>query len=145
MRGRSVARYARAVVLAVRFVVVLGALEVALRVTSVPRAARAFGVPLLEDGGPSDGDFDLSSLDDDEVLALRVLRRALRLPGVNGTCLRSSVLAGRVLRSRSPRLVLGVTKADGVVRAHAWLRVAGRDLDLERGSGYRVLAVGGKG
>ncbi|MFI2103221.1 lasso peptide biosynthesis B2 protein [Isoptericola sp. NPDC019693] len=130
-----------AVPLALRLLGALLLLERRLRRWDVARVARRYDLPLLASAGPASGDLDPGTLDAAEVRRLRVLRRVLRLPGVNGTCLRSAILAGRVLRHRRPELVLGVAKTSGVVRAHAWLRVDGRDLDLDRGAGFRPLAV----
>ncbi|MFE7407841.1 lasso peptide biosynthesis B2 protein [Isoptericola sp. NPDC057559] len=141
MTVASSVRRLRAVPRAVRFVGALLLLEGRLRRWGLPRLADRYGLALLSSPAPAAGNLDLAALDDREVQDLRVLRRVLRLPGVNGTCLRSSVLAGQVLRRHRPALVLGVAKSDSVVRAHAWLRIDDRDLDLDRGAGFRPLVV----
>ncbi|SKC37330.1 lasso peptide biosynthesis B2 protein [Krasilnikoviella flava] len=141
MTAPAALRRLRAVPLALRFLGALLLLETRLRRWDVARVARRYDLALLASPEPAAGDLDPGTLDDAETRELRVLRRVLRLPGVNGTCLRSAILAGRVLRDRRPALVLGVAKAGGVVRAHAWLRVDGRDLDLDRGTGFRPLVV----
>ncbi len=134
-------RRVSAVPLALRLLGALLLLERRLRRWDVARVARRYDLALLASAEPASGDLDPGALDDAERRRLRVLRRVLRLPGVNGTCLRSAILAGRLLRHRRPALVLGVTKAGGVVRAHAWLRIDDKDLDLDRGTGFLPLAV----
>ncbi|CAM3724676.1 lasso peptide biosynthesis protein [Isoptericola cucumis] len=134
-----------AVPLAVWFLASALVLEARLRRWDLARVAQHYGLGLLSTPGESLGDLDLAGLGAREVRELRVLRRVLRLPGVNGTCLRSTVLAGRVLRARHPALVLGVAKTGGVVRAHAWLRIGRHDLDLDRGTGFRPLVVDHQG
>ena len=58
-------------------------------------------------------------------LALAVLRRA----PVADTCLRRALLLGHRWAALSPTLVIGVRETDGLVAAHAWLRIDGIDLD----------------
>lgn len=60
-------------------------------------------------------------------LAQAVLRRG----PVEETCLRRSLVVGHRLAPLGPALMIGVRDDDGHPRMHAWLRVAGLDLDPE--------------
>jgi hypothetical protein len=44
-------------------------------------------------------------------------------------CLRRSLVCGRRVRAWAPALVIGVAVVGGEVKAHAWLRFDGVDLD----------------
>lgn len=60
-------------------------------------------------------------------LAQAVLRRG----PVEETCLRRSLVVGHRLAALEPALLIGIRDDEGTPRMHAWLRVAGRDLDPE--------------
>lgn len=123
--------------------------EAGLRTVGLRRTATLLGLRL--GGAPGAAvrpAFDTGRLTAGELRALRIDRRVLALRGVNGTCLRTALLLGRTLRSRHPQIVLGVRRDDGgQIRAHAWLRIDGADLDPEGATGlYRefeqVLTTG---
>lgn len=105
------------------------AVEVGLRVLPLPRVARAVGAPLRLDGG-SDAAQDarprLGARGDDQV---RAVGRVMRRWPFGDTCLRHALVAGQRLRRFRPELVVGVTKVNGVVRAHAWLELESGVLD----------------
>jgi len=109
-------------------VLLLGCAEIALRVASLPRAARWFGATLdLTDAvpGPRSGAVDLSLSERRKLAALaRVARHWPFAP--NGACLRHSLSAAHVLRSQRPALRLAArTRAPGAFTAHAWTEVRG--------------------
>jgi hypothetical protein len=119
--------------------------EAALRFLRLPTVARLAGVELRLDGGwrpaPS-GDLPLTPRESRAVeLAVSVLRRG----PIDDSCLRRSLLVGHLLRRRRPVLEIGVTKRDGVVRAHAWLEVQGATLDGGLPEGYALLAPPARG
>ncbi|MGC0142895.1 lasso peptide biosynthesis B2 protein [Pseudactinotalea sp. Z1732] len=117
------------------------AVEFSLRTTSVDVVARRFGAPLVRERRSSQAPVSpTTELSVREVRQLQIQRRVLALPFINGTCLRTSVMTGYILRERCPELVIGVRKTDGKVEAHAWIRVDGADLDLERQAGFEPLA-----
>ena len=99
--------------------------EAMIRVWPLPRVARILGFSLAH------ADSDVASprsltLSAAERRQLRCVRRVMRhWPLCEGTCLRESLLFGRVLRKRKPRLVLGVAPANGSFIAHAWLDIGG--------------------
>lgn len=126
---------------AMRLALLWLAVEVSLRTTSVDVVARRFGAPLITgERGTQAPVLPMSELSAREVRQLQIQRRVLALPFINGTCLRTSVMAGYALRQRSPELVIGVRKTQGKVEAHAWIRIDGADLDLEGQSGFEPLA-----
>jgi hypothetical protein len=64
-----------------------------------------------------------------EAAGLRAVRTVLTRGPVPSTCLRRALTAGWVLRRHDPELRVGVSKNAGEVTAHAWLIVAGANLD----------------
>ncbi len=61
--------------------------------------------------------------------------------GRSGPCLRSSLVVGRRLEPLRPVLCLGVRRDRAGLRAHAWVHVAGIDLDLDPGD-WAPLPIG---
>lgn len=121
-----------------RVTVLAAVLEIAIRTVRLPMLARWVGVDLVLDGsvGTPRLPSPLSAEEEDLVdLAYRVLAHR----PFDGTCLRRALLAGRLLRHRSPVLRLGVAKSDGAVLAHAWLEIDGVSLEPEDEVGYEVL------
>lgn len=106
--------------------------ETGLRTVGLRRTAALLGLRLGGAPGTTPRTaFDTAQLTSRELRALRIDRRVLRLRWVNGTCLRTALLLGRTLRSRDPQIVLGVRRDGAEIRAHAWLRIDGADLDPE--------------
>ncbi|MCK0117889.1 lasso peptide biosynthesis B2 protein [Isoptericola sp. S6320L] len=107
--------------------------ETGLRTVGLRRTAAMLGLRLGGAPGTTPrAAFDTARLTAGELRRLRIDRRVLRLRWVNGTCLRTALVLGHSLRSRDPQIVLGVRRDDGGhIRAHAWLRIDGTDLDPE--------------
>lgn len=105
----------------------------------LPTLADGLGVPLVTNGGIlATEPFD-ERLTADERRSLRAVRRVLRHWPWDDTCLRRALATGYALRHRGPSLRVGVTKTDGVVKAHAWLEIDGRTLDPDAPSTYLSL------
>ena len=109
-------------------VLLLATAEASLRVADLRRVARWFGATLeFTDTAPglAVGALDISV---SERRRLAVLSRvAQRWPlAPQGACLRHSLSAAHVLRSRRPRLRLSVGRTSpGDIAAHAWIEVDG--------------------
>ena len=103
-------------------------LEVVLRRRSLPRLAAWAGVALDTGARPGALPLGLPSAGADRRAVAAVQRVYGRWP-VEGTCLRQSLVAGRMLRHLEPRLHVGVGRDAGTVRAHAWLEVQGHTWD----------------
>lgn len=73
-------------------------------------------------------------------MRLRIARRVMRNWPVEGVCLRHALVAGHRVSDLNPTLRIGVARtAPDVMKAHAWLEIAGRSLDVEA-SDYELLA-----
>ncbi|UFU02400.1 lasso peptide biosynthesis B2 protein [Ruania suaedae] len=96
------------------------AVEVCLRTLPLPRTARIFGVSLRTTGGSTVAPRQ-AVLGRRGRLQARAVQRVMRHWPFDDTCLRHALVAGHRLRRFGPELVIGVTKVDGAVRAHAWL------------------------
>lgn len=107
--------------------------EVALRLVALPRLAAAVGAPVClrpEPGEHADPAVFLGPADAARLRAVQILMR--RWPfGARGPCLRHALVAGRLLRHRRPRLVLGAMRDERGATAHAWLLVDGVALDAD--------------
>ena len=107
--------------------------EVALRLVALPRLAAAVGAPVClspEPGEQADPSTLLGPADAARLRAVQILMR--RWPfGARGPCLRHALVAGRLLRHRRPRLVLGAMRDERGATAHAWLLVDGVALDAD--------------
>ncbi len=124
--------------LGLRVVAWFALVEVGLRARPLPALCRWLGVR-LEPGPPPAPSRHLTSE--------RAMRTARAVNRVNarwpwgGTCLRRSLVLGRLLADLSPTLVLGVRRDDaGEIAAHAWLEVGGRSIDPDSAM-YAVLPL----
>ena len=108
------------------------AVEIGLRVTTMPRLARALGVPLAMSGRvcPIAGPDLLDPADTARLGAARHVLAAWPF-GRNGPCLRRSLTAARLLRHRAASVQLGAARRGGRTVAHAWVVVDGQALDPE--------------
>jgi hypothetical protein len=121
LRPRTAISTAAAAITALR-------VERLLRTRELPETCRALGISFLEDTARDEAwrlpAWAYTRSED----ALRVVRR---WPW-GDTCLRRALVIGHRIRSLEPTLVVGVQgDRDGEVRAHAWLRIHGHDLDPE--------------
>jgi Transglutaminase-like superfamily len=109
-------------------VLLLATAEVSLRLADLPRVARWFGATLeFTDTAPGLAVETLDiSLSERQRLAV-LSRVAQRWPlAPHGACLRHSLSAAYVVRSRGPRLRLSVGRTSpGDIAAHAWIEVDG--------------------
>ena len=121
------------------FVALLAAVvtEIGLRVTTLPRLAHAVGSPL--DTGPPTPPLPGSRLRDRDRRRLAAARRVSRHWPFGDSCLRVSLVSGFMVRDLHPVLRVGVAKLDGEVKAHAWLEIDGRSLDVASASQYLTL------
>jgi hypothetical protein len=106
----------------------LASAEICLRVSDLPRVARWFGATLEFTDAPPLLAVEALNLSASERRRLAVLSRvAQRWPlGPKGACLRHSLSAAHVVRSRRPRLRLSVGRTNpGDIAAHAWIEVNG--------------------
>ena len=99
------------------------AVEVGLRVLSLPRLATAVGAPLRSQAVVSPGDRRSLRLGRRGRRQARAVRRVMRRWPFGDTCLRHALVAGHRLRRLRPELVVGVARIEGVVKAHAWLEI----------------------
>ncbi len=129
---------------AARCAVVALAVEVSLRTSPLPRTAARFGSRLSLERRPAATGDPGQHLTARELEDLAVARRVLTVGPFNGTCLRQALVQGHVLRRRRPLLRIGVTKLDGTVTAHAWLEVAGTNLDPSGASRFEPLGSPGE-
>lgn len=97
------------------------AVEVWLRTLSLPRTARLVGAPLRNTRSPTTPQLHGARLGPRGRRQARAVQRVMRHWPFGDTCLRHALVAGHRLRRFDPELVVGVTKIDGQVRAHAWL------------------------
>lgn len=102
---------------------VTSAVEVGLRVLSLPRLAAIVGAPLRTDAAVSTGDRRSLRLGQRGRRQARAVRRVMRHWPFGDTCLRHALVAGHRLRRFGPELVVGVARIDGEVKAHAWLEL----------------------
>jgi hypothetical protein len=107
--------------------------ELAVRVTSLDRAAGLFGVRLAFDDAPV---MPLPSepipLTEAERLSMRsVSRISPRVYGPTRGCLRRSLVVGRVLRRLEPVMRLGAQRREEALVVHAWVDINGFRLDAE--------------
>jgi Transglutaminase-like superfamily len=109
-------------------VVLLACAEISLRLADLPRVAEWFGATLEFTEAAPGLLVETLDLSPSERRRLAVLNRvALRWPlAPRGACLRHSLSAAYVVRSRGPRLRLSVGKRElGDIAAHAWIEVNG--------------------
>lgn len=115
--------------------------ELLIRWRPLPELARRFDVK-LEAGPAAAPDVPLELLPPWALMRLRMVRRVMRNWPVDGVCLRHALVAGHRVSALEPTLRIGVAMSDpGVVRAHAWLEIDGRSLDVESNN-YERLSFG---
>lgn len=123
-------------------IVLLIAVDLALRWGRLPRIAGLLGCPLaLTGSAETEGRVDRRAAAPTvtEIRHLRDLDRALRwLTGLD-TCLRRALVSGFYLRRMRPVLRIGVAKSGEVVTAHAWIEIDGAAVRAADPGGYRVL------
>jgi hypothetical protein len=121
-------REPRKVVAISESVLLLGTAELSLRVADLPRVARWFGATLeFTDAAPNLGVSALGISPSERQRLVVLTRVAQRWPlAPKGACLRHSLSAAHMLRTRNPRLRLSVGRlAAGDIAAHAWIEVNG--------------------
>jgi hypothetical protein len=128
IRVINVMRQPRKLVAIGESLLLLGTAEVSLRVADLPRVSRWFGATLeFTDAIPSLGAnaLDISPSERQRLVVLnRVARHWPLAP--KGACLRHSLSAAYVLRTRKPHLRLSVGRlAGGDIAAHAWVEING--------------------
>ncbi len=105
-------------------------IETGLRTIRVERVARLLRVKFMEtEDTEHEGRSTL--LSENERRWTRNATRVVRRWPLDATCLRRSLLLGWILRRREPQLIVGVRKRNDKIEAHAWIRLAGVDLDPE--------------
>lgn len=115
--------------------------EVLIRWRPLPELARRFNVK-LEAGPPTASDVPLEVLPPWALMRLRMVRRVMRNWPVDGVCLRHALVAGHRVSALDPTLRIGVAMGDpGALRAHAWLEIDRRSLDVESNN-YERLSFG---
>ena len=114
--------------------------EVGLRVTTLPRLARAVGSP-LDTGAPTAPPPGRGSLRDRDRRRLAAARRVSRHWPFGDSCLRVSLVSGFMVRDLDPVLRVGVARLDGEVKAHAWLEIDGRSLDVAGAAQFLTLTT----
>jgi Transglutaminase-like superfamily len=121
--------------------------EIGLRVTTLPRLARALGAPLDTEDPERDtaplitGQPSTLPLPAEAKRQVRATRLALRHWPFGDTCLRRALVSGQRLRRFNPTLHVGVAKVGSEVRAHAWIALGGVVIDpLRAASSYLLLA-----
>jgi hypothetical protein len=104
------------------------AIEAGLRSTRVDKVARVVGVRFLPTDEAEHADLPEPLSPAERRWTNNAARLVRRWP-LAATCLRRSLLLGWILRKRQPTLTLGVRSENGVVQAHAWIRLGSIDLD----------------
>jgi len=134
LTGRAVAA-----LLTVRWLALLVAVEIGLRLLPLPRLCRILAVQLdLESGSPASGLWHVPQVYAPQV---RSALRATRWWPFGDTCLRQCLLLARALRSLHPVIRIGVRRAEsGAFSAHSWLEVDGASLD-PTSARFATLAV----
>lgn len=100
------------------------AVELGLRVTSLPRLARLLDVHLDLNGAGENPppEATMAFFTTSQRQRIEAIDRVLRRWPLGDTCLRRSLLWGHALRSRAPRLRIGVARnTSGEIIAHSWL------------------------
>lgn len=117
-------RYDLVVTLALAVVV-----EVGIRVLPLPTLTGLLRVPLQTDARDDEQTEQSLALDSRSRRRLQIISRVMRHWPFDEKCLRRSLVAAVRIRHVNPSLVIGVAIKDGEIKAHAWLRVRGVDLD----------------
>ncbi|MGQ0577205.1 MAG: lasso peptide biosynthesis B2 protein [Pseudonocardia sp.] len=117
------------------------AVEIGLRVTTLPRLCAALGVALAAGTRTAEqGDVLLTGRDR---AGWRAAQRVVAgWPWARDRqCLRLALVAGRLLRHHRPTLHLGVARVDGAAAAHAWLTAGRTVLDTVDDTHRRYLPL----
>ncbi len=111
------------------------AVEIGLRVLSLPALARLLGVRLgmrrADQAGERRGS---AEMDEAESQSARAVEMVFRNWPRGGSCLRKSLVLARVLRKRNPVIRIGVARIEEGLTAHAWVEVEGVPFDSTSGS-----------
>lgn len=116
--------------------------EFCLNRTELPRLARCLGVPLEE--GKATSPTASEALGLECRTALMATRFSLRLIKAPPTCLRQSLVAGYLLKSKRPRLRIGAAGDANSFRAHAWLEIDGQRLPDDGADDFMPLSRRGR-
>lgn len=101
-------------------------IELGLRTVRLTRLATVLGVTLDWSSDPPPAPGIPTSLGTDERREVTNVLRVMRhWPFAEGTCLRQSLMLGRVLKNHDPVLRIGVKGRDGEIVAHAWIELDG--------------------
>lgn len=116
------------VLLTAKWLALLAAVELGLRLLRLPRLCQVLAVRLdLESGNPVAG---LWPVPQTYGRSVRAVLRATRWWPFGDTCLRRCLLLARALQAQRPVLRIGVRREpDGGFSAHSWLEVDGASLD----------------
>ncbi len=111
-----------------RIVAVASVVEIGLRAMNLRALARLLRVSVdfhsTEVGAPPDEPLPVVVLH-----RIRLVRTALAYSPTGPTCLRTSLVCARLLRSFQPTIRIGVARVEGEVKAHALVELAGRSID----------------
>ena len=100
--------------------------EVGVRFVQLPRLANVLGVNLNWAREPSSPPGIPTSLRvEDRRKVTNVIWVMRHWPFAEGTCLRQSLMLGRVLKDHHPQLRIGVQGRNGDIVAHAWIELDG--------------------
>lgn len=106
--------------------------EIAVKVSSLPRLARALGIELADRPPRSRRPappMDSATLDNKARMVDRVYRHWPRAD----SCLRRALVLGFRIRAARPVLRIGVAREQDEIRAHAWIEAGGRVIGSQAG------------
>ena len=121
----------------------MAAVEATIRSQPLPRLAGWLGcrIDLTPWPTPRPGPFRLDELAPADRRRWRCTQLvADASPNASGPCLRRALVGGHLLRAQQPSIRIGVSDADGILGAHAWLVID--DRPLEDVSEYQVFRSG---
>ena len=118
------------------------AVEIGLRLLSLPALARLLGVRLGTRRTDQASEVRGSAeMDEAESQSARAVELIFRNWPLGGSCLRKSLVLARVLRKRNPLIRIGVARGEEGLTAHAWVEVEGASIDSASG-GFSPLTRG---
>lgn len=109
------------------------AIEIAVRILSLPRLARALRLRMQDDEFPNH-ETEISQRHRQAETRAKPVDRFYRHWPIGDYCLRRALVLGRELRDLDPVLRIGVAREDGTVKAHAWVEVDGKAVGGEGGT-----------
>lgn len=113
-------------------VLTASAVEIGLRVATLPTVARLAGAPLdLRSHVSAPGDIHLPI---GSLARARTAHAVMRRWPFGDTCLRTALVTGHRVRLLQPRLGIGVRRVGSRVEAHAWLVIGGSAFDPQADS-----------